>query len=530
VIDDIERCTMPLDVTLGSLNHYVEDLGFKAILIAHEDRISKKLSIRKEKLVGQTLRVKPHYEDAYDAFTSEIVDADAREFVSSRRKDILEVFRDGRVHSLRILRHVMSDLGRLSGCLTPEQTKQDVAMSLIAKPFCALDALLREGVFKPDDLVGRQDKWGKLRLSKGKRLFNSMQSNLGDEGEKTEAKSAFERGQERFQNSGVDLSSSVLTDQVLVTALVDGIFDKDTVQSSLTSSGLFGTPLELRSWWRVWHRYELDDTEMMSALIEMEDDFADRRLSDVQEILHVFGLRLSIANEGLLLGFTPHDVVAQCKQYVEDLLAQSKLPLARRHNRDESYSMFSGAYGLGFAAEGDKATEPHFRELFMYLDRARQTALRLTYDKSADEMISLVNQGTIESLDEFSRALVGGDGQQGRFALLPIFANHDPRLLLERLLPLRGSLWINVRITLGTRYYGVQLHNGLDDEIGWILGLLKLVEENAERTEMPPVTRYRLRSFADGFVREHIERRKAELASMSSENGKEALVLGESSA
>ena len=73
VIDDLERCAMPIAEALGFLNQLVERDGRKMVILANEKRIPERAdaadySPAKEKVVGRSLAVRPDFEAALDSF------------------------------------------------------------------------------------------------------------------------------------------------------------------------------------------------------------------------------------------------------------------------------------------------------------------------------------------------------------------------------------------------------------------------------------------------------------------------------
>lgn len=112
VFDDLERCTIDIDVILGFINNLVEHKKVKAILIGNEKEIGigeeakekfyKKI---KEKLVGYTLHYEPNFCSVYDS----IIEAydENKEFFKENKDFIIRVFVENEHYNLRTLKFAL---------------------------------------------------------------------------------------------------------------------------------------------------------------------------------------------------------------------------------------------------------------------------------------------------------------------------------------------------------------------------------------------------------------------------------------
>jgi len=71
VFDDLERSELELKDVLGAINSYVEHLGFRVVVVAHDERLADEFLQMKEKTFGQSIRVEPQIEDALSHFLEE---------------------------------------------------------------------------------------------------------------------------------------------------------------------------------------------------------------------------------------------------------------------------------------------------------------------------------------------------------------------------------------------------------------------------------------------------------------------------
>lgn len=112
VFDDLERCTIDIDVILGFINNLVEHKKVKAILIGNEKEIGigeeakeKFYNKIKEKLVGYTLHYEPNFCSVYDS----IIEAydENKEFFKENKDFIIRVFVENEHYNLRTLKFAL---------------------------------------------------------------------------------------------------------------------------------------------------------------------------------------------------------------------------------------------------------------------------------------------------------------------------------------------------------------------------------------------------------------------------------------
>jgi hypothetical protein len=145
VFDDLERSGLELSLLAGVLNRYIEHFGFRVILIAHDNKLVDQFSESKEKLIGQTIKVELQTEAAWLAFVKEVNPVTKQEFIKKYKSAIQLGFDESKVQSLRILRHVIEDVGRLFDVMDDELTENAQGCMEYLAWFAQFDALVRDG-------------------------------------------------------------------------------------------------------------------------------------------------------------------------------------------------------------------------------------------------------------------------------------------------------------------------------------------------------------------------------------------------
>ena len=127
---------------------------------------------------------------------------------------------------------------------------------------------------------------------------------------------------------------------MLTHILEDGFFPEDDIKQELNNLPAYFPSKE--PWRNLWHWRDQKSEELDSMLEQFEQDFKERKYSDIGVILHVFGLRLSFSENGLLTQGTV-EIEKECRQYIDAIV-----PSLSEENFDFETSGLTGMYGLGF--------------------------------------------------------------------------------------------------------------------------------------------------------------------------------------
>ncbi len=133
---------------------------------------------------------------------------------------------------------------------------------------------------------------------------------------------------------------NIFSELMLSHILEDGFFPEDDIKQELDDLPVYFPSKE--PWRNLWHWRDQKSEELDSMLEQFEQDFKERKYSDIGVILHVFGLRLFFSKNGLLTQGTA-EIGKECRQYVDEIVSSLS-----EENFDFETSRLTGMYGLGF--------------------------------------------------------------------------------------------------------------------------------------------------------------------------------------
>lgn len=473
VFDDLERCNMPISDVLGYINAFVEHDGLKVVILANEAELTRRepdYPSIKEKLVGQTLRVRPDVEAAYPAFLKQITAERVRNLLTEKRELVLAVHASSGTENLRILNHAMGDFERISEHVPEGDWKKDVPLQLLLQQTLAMSMEIRVG------------RLGSAALPMFAASGFERHVRRQKDGE-AKADDLFER-----RYPGISLDDPAVPAEMLGTILIEGLSDGALLQSALRKSRHFADAASFPAWRRAWYGFELSDADYEAALVELEREFAGRKENEPGIIYHIVGIRLKAAEIGAL-PYSTAEVLVQAKAYVDDLARDGRLmttferPLEIDHSRSFD--------GLGFSCAGN----PEFTAFVRYYSELAQSVASNSYADRARSVLAKLDV----TPGEFRRDLSSNNDRASPYYAAPILAAISADEFVAALLATSPSGQIEVFSTLKYRYEFDALRRDLAPERDWLVDVRRKVLEAAKIAR--PMTKYRL----EGLVKDSID-------------------------
>jgi hypothetical protein len=377
------------------------------------------------------------------------------------------------VNNLRILQQTIWDFSRFFGALTERHLKEAKGVTALLRSFFALSFEFKSGRLRPEDLKD----W----------LSTSMYMLLKDEEDNNRKPSRCEAAVKRYQY-GIDLSGTFLSAKLVEDIFVKGIVDYSEIRSYLDTTSYFVDRGTEPPWRTVWHWLVRTEEEFNNAYNEMERQFAAREFLETGVILHVFGLRLFLADAGILK--KPRaDVVSEGKQYVDDLYAKGCLEaLPIRGSEDV---LLGGGYD-GLVVHEVNSQE--FHELSKYLEEKRKKA---TEDKYPELAMDLLKEMETDP-HLYQRRLSLTNSEDNWYYRIPILSFVDAETFVSSLLRQSPEHQRIIWATFKPRYE----HHGLKKELAaertWLEQVRAKLHQRAE--SMSEIGKYRVQQSIKIFI------------------------------
>lgn len=442
VFDDLERCDISVTSALGFINPFVEHGDCRVIVIANESEIKQSeqddYRRRKEKVIGQTLALKPDLDNALPIFIRQTSNAAARKFLDSNMQIVHLVAEQSGSGNLRILQQTLWDFARFYRALPSTYLLKTRSVVALLAPFLAFATEFKAGRLNQEILQGRTLAARVLARSR-----NNDKPNPFDETAK--------------RYVGVDLTDRLFSDDLLIEMFEHGMFKTESIRASLGQSTLFSdSENKIPAWRVVWEKEICEDDQVAKAIAEMEVDFKARAYVEQGVILHVFGLRLRLCDEGLL-PVARATAVTECMAYVDDLETKGALTPLELYDNAPNVTAFAG---LGFI-EGKSEDFSHLRK---YLLERQKKVLEASYPARAREL--LFEMASDDGL--FWRRINYSNTDDTRYAGFPIFLYVCSNEFVDALLRLSNFHQRSVLLALLNRYDDDKNVGVLQVERAWL--------------------------------------------------------------
>ncbi|MEW4468388.1 P-loop NTPase fold protein [Parasphingorhabdus sp. JC815] len=443
VFDDLERSPLQTKELLGAINYYVEHRGFRVVVICHDERIAAEIAELKEKTFGHTVQAVPQTEAAFDAFLADITIQTESTFVSGKRSLVEEIWAQSGQSSLRILKHVLNDIARLSATFDPRHLANQDAIDHVLRFFCALDIEVRAGNLNRDLLI--------------KRMEQAVSERMKREAPKEEKPvSAIVS---RYASS--DLTGTILSDEIVEATLIEGRFDPERITAWLDQTQYFIKASDAAPWQIVMQLDALDDDILNEGIALMQSQFDERSVTNIGEFLHIAALRLMMAEQNVS-GRSMDEETNLSLKYIDDLLSEGRLPAESLEY--EPFDRLFQAYG-GYSYWTSDTTKPHFDEICKHVKNAQQQALKDTYPDHAKEILRLLK----EEPSSIYQTISPSNYETNPLAHIPILAEISPKSFVDAWLDGPRSSWQLTMLALDNRYEHGQLERHLRDERPWLI-------------------------------------------------------------
>jgi hypothetical protein len=357
VLDDLERCQIPMPELLGVVNRFVEHGDTRVVLCANTDNLKDDdFKAFKEKVVGHSFSLESDPDGALASFINEIKQDQARNALIKYQNDILGLYGKSGFHNLRALRQFIWQLASILEKMKEDYCQNDkLVQSLIVQFFIffiefKLDLADETSSLTPQDLL---DKYN-LGMDEVRHV---SEFSLDKDEEPTPKRRVLSKYE---QHNGI---KTVITVQHWISILTSGVIDTDRLNAELAQSYEIAGDEAWPSWRRLWHIFDWDfsdgsEVAFWSDVEDMQSNLNQGRYVEVGEFLHVVGVSIMLADLRLIDQTVP-ETITQLKTYIDEKFV-AQLTDERCRGIKENLGSHDG---LGFM----EREKDEFKEVMTYL-------------------------------------------------------------------------------------------------------------------------------------------------------------------
>ena len=363
VLDDLERCQIPMAELMGVVNRFVEHGDTRVILMANTNNLKDKhFATFREKVVGHSFLLASDPDSALASFIAKLDQPYVREVLKRYHTDIRELYDISGYHNLRALRQFVWQLATLIERMDDDYRQNDNLIKNLINQFFIffiefkLDLSDEATSLQPSDLLTKNEPHEDDVRYVYEFSFN-----------KEEKPSPKKHIINKYkQNNGI---RTVISVQQWVSILSSGVVDGDRLNRELALSDEVAGVGSWPSWKRLWHLNSWDfsdgsEREFWQDVGDLQSNLNNGAYVDVGEFLHVVGVSIMLAEQELV-DKTVANTVADLKIYIDDHFIPNLTDERCRRLMEEFSHHFDAYDGLGFM----RREEADFQEVLKYLTK-----------------------------------------------------------------------------------------------------------------------------------------------------------------
>lgn len=271
ILDDLERCDVPMKKLLGYLNFFVEQCNCHLIVIGDEEKIAEDENKKifgefKEKTIGREFEIATDIHSALETFVNQTPKND---FVVGHQEQIEKFFAMTECNNLRILRQALWDFSRFEESMTDflgDSRYEDIMIHVLGTyiiSYCEYRG-------KNHQLFDAWIRYAIKGQQFGKEKIENLKSQLGDLHQRYN--NIYQR-LSNYQTFKIEFVERVLLE------LNTGNSIKDYVGKEY-----FAPEAEVRSWARINEVYAMSNTEFISFYRSLIDDICGIQVTSMKNL------------------------------------------------------------------------------------------------------------------------------------------------------------------------------------------------------------------------------------------------------
>jgi len=301
ILDDLERCSIPMAELLGVVNTLVEHGDTRVLLVANREKVKDEaFTSFSEKIVGQSFLLASDPKAAMKSFTKEIPNKAVKKIIEHHSEQILQLYQTSTYHNLRSLRQFIWQLSVIIGKLKSKfRSHEDLISDLISQYF-VLFIEFKLSLSDDDTTVTIADLPGADDNDDKETWHIYDMSGLFNDSKEPSAKQKILR--KYGAKNGIN---TVVTVRQWVSILETGVVDKDWLNAEIAKADVLVGTDDWPSWRRLWYFRDWDFSDrsqqdkFRADLADVNTQLDDGGYKRPEEFLHAAALLIVFSENGI---------------------------------------------------------------------------------------------------------------------------------------------------------------------------------------------------------------------------------------
>lgn len=360
IFDDLERCELKIEETLGYINYFVEQENIKVLVVSNDTEIKESDNFlrKKEKLIGATFNYSEDQGLAIKSILEEIDNFELKEKLITVIPLITETFNRIGYKNLRAFKQSVFDFERFYRKDTFEwkgNFDQEIFEKLL-KYFLILSLENKKGRFhneilkfkKDEESISNAEEKGTNKILKIMRGIDSKDS------------------EEFMDKYDLSLNDFIFSPQIWNEILNKNIIDDEIIKKEMYEK-YFRFKEEQPTWLKLMGFWDLEESDFEDLIKKAKESIEKDLLEHTTDILHTISMLIYFKENSLI--FFPLESLLPIA--IANWKKLFKINERMRKINDFSFTEYSGSYG--FYAKGIEQFDKFIREIMeSYEDKYKE--------------------------------------------------------------------------------------------------------------------------------------------------------------
>ncbi len=425
IFDDLERCELKIEETLGYINYFVEQENIKVLVVSNDTEIKESDNFlrKKEKLIGATFNYSEDQDLAIKSILEEIDNFELKEKLIAVIPLITETFNRIGYKNLRAFKQSVFDFERFYRKDTFEwkgNFDNDIFQKIL-KAFLILSLENKKGTFEKKI----------LEFKKNEAVENNKKDDLPSLISKS-IRGIDSKDSEKFMNKyNLSLKDFVFSKEQWHKILNLNVLNDKNINDELYEA-YFRLKEEQPTWLKLWYYLNLSEIDFESLVIEAQKSIENSKLNNITDILHTVSMLIYFKEKNLIFFSVENLLVLAVDQFKKNVNLRENIKKFNYFDISDE----SGGYGL-YARE-----LPMFKEFIKDLAQAYEDKYVEKNIERVKELFSLMENDSYEFYQQLTN----------KYFDYPILNSLNPVEFLDQLLKIEYRNAMNALDALNSRY------------------------------------------------------------------------------
>ena len=450
IFDDLERCELKIEETLGYINYFVEQENIKVLVVSNDTEIKESDNFlrKKEKLVGATFNYSEDQDLAIKSILEEIDNFELKEKLIAVIPLITETFNRIGYKNLRAFKQSVFDFERFYRKDTFEwkENFDQTFFEIFLKYFLILSLENKKGRFhneilkfkKDEESISNAEEKGTNKILKIMRGIDSKDS------------------EEFMDKYNLSLNDFIFSPQIWNEILNKNIIDDEIIKKEMYEKH-FRFKEDQPIWYKLWYYLNLSETEFGSLVTDAQESIEYSILNNITDILHTVSMLVYFKEKNLISFSVENLLVLAVDQFKKVVNLQENIKNFAYFDIREG----SGGYGL-YARE-----LPIFKEFLKNISQAYEDKYFEKNIERVEELLDLMEHDNYEFYQQMT----------SKYYDYPILNSFESIYFLDQLLKIDYENAMSALDGLKSRYTVHSQSKIYLQEEKWFEKLIELTNE-----------------------------------------------------